>query len=86
MEPARRAAQVHAAGPGRGHRFLLTGRQAGGLRMAAVQARLPGPGPVPVPAHVRAMPEREPRSAPQAYQERAEPAVPMPVRRCRNAL
>lgn len=92
MEPARRYAQVQAAEPGQEHRFLLTGRQAGRPRIAAAKARqpvpgpVPGPDPVPVPASVPAMPEREPRSAPQACQERSEPAVPMPVRKCRNAL
>lgn len=92
MEPARRYAQVQAAEPGQEHRFLLTGCQAGRPRIAAAKARqpvpgpVPGPDPVPVPASVPAMPEREPRSAPQACQERSEPAVPMPVRKCRNAL
>lgn len=92
MEPTRRYTRVRAAEPGQEHRFLLTGRQAGRPRIAAAEARqpvlgpVPGPDPVPVPASVSVMPGREPRSAPQACQERSEPAVPVPVRKCRSAL
>ena len=83
--PRGRNAQVLAADPGRGRRYLPAGRQAGLHQMAAAQVRLPGPAPVPAP--VRAMPEWETQSVPRAYQERtAECEAPMQVRGCRNAL